>query len=172
MYVGNILYYLLDACRALSDIPCLFLVWIICVSFFVILTKDLSINFFLKNQHLTSLMFSILFLFSNSLISFQLFPSSACGGGSLVAKLCLTLVTPWTVACQTPLSMGFSKQEYWSGLPFSSPGDFPDPGIELGSLVLQADSLLTELQGKPFLCLIWVYSFFLTFFKWELRLLI
>ena len=122
MYVGNILYYLLDACRALSDIPCLFLVWIICVSFFVILTKDLSINFFLKNQHLTSLMFSIFFLFSNSLISFQLFPSSACGGGSLVAKLCLTLVTPWTVACQTPLSMGFSKQEYWSGLSFPFPG--------------------------------------------------
>ena len=111
-------------------------------------------------------MFSIFFLFSNSLISFQLFPSSACGGGSLVAKLCLTLVTPCTVACQTSLSMGFSKQVYWSRLPF------PSPGIECGSPVLQVDSLLTELQGKPFLCLIWVYSFFLTFFKWELRLLI
>ena len=38
--------------------------------------------------------------------------------------------TPWTVACQTPLSMGFSRQEYWSGLPFPPPGDLPDPGIE------------------------------------------
>ena len=38
--------------------------------------------------------------------------------------------TPWTVACQAPLSMGFSRQEYWSGLPFPSPGDLPDPGIE------------------------------------------
>ena len=50
--------------------------------------------------------------------------------GGLVIKSCLTLVTPWTVACQAPLSMGFSKQEYWSGLLFHSPGDLPDPGIE------------------------------------------
>ena len=41
-------------------------------------------------------------------------------GGGLVTKLCLTLATPWTVACQTPLSMGFSRQKYWSGLPFPS----------------------------------------------------
>ena len=47
----------------------------------------------------------------------------------LVAKS-LTLKTPWTVACQAPLSMGFSRQEYWSGLPFPSPGDLPDPGIQ------------------------------------------
>ena len=53
--------------------------------------------------------------------------------------------TPWTVACQAPLSMGFSRQEYWSGLPFPSPGDLPNPGIEPGSPVLQADSLPTEL---------------------------
>ena len=51
----------------------------------------------------------------------------------VVAKSCLTLVTPWTVARQAPLSMEFSRQEYWSGLPFPSPGDFPDPGIEPGS---------------------------------------
>ena len=50
-------------------------------------------------------------------------------GGGLVAKSCPTLVTPWTVACQVPLSMGLSRQEYWSGLPFPSPGDLPDPGI-------------------------------------------
>ena len=59
--------------------------------------------------------------------------------------------TPWTVACQTPLSMGFSKQEYWSGLPCPSPGDLPDPGIEPGSAALQADSLLSEPPGKPLL---------------------
>ena len=45
------------------------------------------------------------------------------GGGGLVAKLCPTLASPWPVACQAPLSMGFSRQEYWSGLPFPSPGD-------------------------------------------------
>ena len=56
--------------------------------------------------------------------------------------------TPWTVACQAPLSMVFSRQEYWSGLPFSSPGDLPDPGIEPRSPVLQADSLPSELPGK------------------------
>ena len=54
-----------------------------------------------------------------------------------------------TGSCQAPLSMGFSRQEHWSGLPFSSPGDLPDPGIEPGSPALQADSLPTELGGKP-----------------------
>ena len=48
--------------------------------------------------------------------------------------------TPWTAAHQAPLSMGFSRQEYWSGLPFPSPGDLPDPGIEPRSLALQADA--------------------------------
>ena len=67
------------------------------------------------------------------------------GGGGLVAKSCLTLVTPWTVACQVSLPMGFSGQEYWSGLPFPSPGDLSDPGIEPRSPALQADSLPTEL---------------------------
>ena len=62
-------------------------------------------------------------------------------GGGLVAKSCPPLVTAWTVAHQAPLSMGFSRQEYWSGLPFPSPGDLPDPGIEPGSPSLQADSL-------------------------------
>ena len=66
-----------------------------------------------------------------------------CGG--LVTKSCPTLVIPWTVACQAPLSMGFSRQEYWSGLPFPSPADLPNPGIEPRSPVLQADSLPTEL---------------------------
>ena len=71
------------------------------------------------------------------------------GGGGLVAKSCLTLVMPWTVARQAPLSMEFSRQEYWSGLPFPSPGDLPDPGIKPRFSALQADSLLTELPGKP-----------------------
>ena len=56
--------------------------------------------------------------------------------------------TPWTVACQAPPSMGFSRQEYWSGLPFPSPGDLPNPGIEPGSPALQTDVLLSEPPGK------------------------
>ena len=66
-------------------------------------------------------------------------------GGGLVAKLYPTLETPWTVARQASLSMGLSRQESWSGLPFPSPGDLPDPGIEPRSPTLQADSLPTEL---------------------------
>ena len=69
-----------------------------------------------------------------------------CG---LVTKSCPTLAVSWTVACQAPLSIGFSRQEYWSGLPFPSPGDLPDPGIEPGSPALQADSLPVEPEGKP-----------------------
>ena len=57
--------------------------------------------------------------------------------------------TPWTVAYQAPLSMGFSRQECWSGLPFPSPGDLPDPGIKPGSPALQADVLPSEPPGKP-----------------------
>ena len=70
--------------------------------------------------------------------------------GGLVTTLCLTLVTPWTIAHQVLLFMGleFSRQEYWSGLPFPSPGDLPDPGIEPWS-ALQAGSLPTEPLGKP-----------------------
>ena len=58
------------------------------------------------------------------------------GGGGLVVQSCPTLATPWTVAHQLPLSIRFSRQEYWNGLPFSSPGDLPDPGIELWSPLL------------------------------------
>ena len=67
------------------------------------------------------------------------------GGVGLVTKSCPTLVTPWTVACQAPLSVGFPIQEYWSGLPFPSPGDLPDPGIKPRSPALQAHSSPTEL---------------------------
>ena len=58
-------------------------------------------------------------------------------------------VTPWTVTYQATLTMGFSRQEYWSGLPFPSPGDLPDPGIEPRSPALQADTLPSEPPGKP-----------------------
>ena len=67
------------------------------------------------------------------------------GGGGLVAESCLTLATPGTVACQPPLSMGFSGEEYWNGLPLPSLGDLPDPGIESRSSTLQAGSSPTEL---------------------------
>ena len=55
----------------------------------------------------------------------------------------LLFATPWTVACPAPLPMEFSRQKYWSRLPFSSPGDLPDPGVEPGSPALQVGSLPT-----------------------------
>ena len=66
---------------------------------------------------------------------------------------------PWTVVYQASLSMGFSRQEYWSGLPFPSPGDIPDPGIEPRSPALQADALPSEPQGKPRNCIyLYIYK--------------
>ena len=70
----------------------------------------------------------------------------------LVAQLCLTLCDPWTVDCQAPLYMEFFRQEHWSGLSFSSPGDLPNPGIELGSPTLKVDSSPSELPGKAIRC--------------------
>ena len=92
------------------------------------------------------------------------FCSGLHGGGGLVTKSCPTVVTPWTRARQAFLSIGFSRQEYWSGLPFPSTGDLPDSGIEPGS-----DSLPTELWGKPIqvyifpvkYCYVWWYGIFL-----------
>ena len=71
------------------------------------------------------------------------------GGGGLVAKSCLTLGTPWTVACQAPLAMGFPKQEYWSGLPFPSLGALSEPGIQPVSPALAGGFFTTEPPGKP-----------------------
>jgi len=76
----------------------------------------------------------------------------------LVSQLCLTLCnlmdcSPWTVAPQAPLSMGFSRQQDWSGLPCPPPGDLLNPGIEPRSPTLQADSLPDEPPGKPW----WMY---------------
>ena len=59
--------------------------------------------------------------------------------------------TPWAVAQKAPLSLEFSRQGYWSGLPFPSPEDLPDPGIELGSPALQADPLPDKPPGKPYI---------------------
>ena len=74
-------------------------------------------------------------------------------------------VTPWTVACQIPLSMEFSRQEYWSGLPFPSPGDLPDSGIEPGSPTLRADLYCLSHRESKFYYFyaikIFLYIFFL-----------
>ena len=87
--------------------------------------------------------------------------------GNLVTKLCLTLATPRTVACQAALSMGFSRQECRSGLPFSSPGDLPDPGIEPTSLMSStlADGSFFAVFGL-FIYLFIYFSFI--FISWRL----
>ena len=71
------------------------------------------------------------------------------GGGGLVAKSCPTFVTPWTIALQAPLSMGFPRQEYWSELPFPSPRDLPNPGFQPMTPTLQVESLPSEPPRKP-----------------------
>ena len=68
---------------------------------------------------------------------------------SEVARSCPTLCNPWTIAHQAPPSMGFSRQEYWSGLPFPSPGGLLNPGIEPRSPTLQAEALTSAPPGKP-----------------------
>ena len=72
-----------------------------------------------------------------------------CKSESEAVQSCRTLCNPMDyIACHTPLSMGFSRQEYWSGLPLPSPEDLPDPGIEPGSPALWANALSSELPGK------------------------
>ena len=80
-----------------------------------------------------------LILFSIVAVPVYILTNSAC----VLSRIRLS-VTLWTVARQAPLSMGFLRQEYWRGLPFPPPGDLPDPGIEPGPPVLQADSLPSE----------------------------
>ena len=75
-------------------------------------------------------------------------PNSVWKWVKLLSRVRL-FATPWTVGYQAPSSMEFSRQEYWSGLPFPSPGDLPNPGIEFGSPELQADTLPSEPPGKP-----------------------
>ena len=67
-------------------------------------------------------------------------------------------VTPWTVACQVPTSVGFPRQEHWNGLPFPSPGDLPDPGIKPISLSLGDGFFTAETPGKPFHSYLYIYS--------------
>ena len=76
----------------------------------------------------------------------------------------LLFVTPWTVAHQAPLSMEFSRQEYWNGLPFPSPGDLPNPGIEPESPALQADALPSEPPGIGQRQILYVITY-----KWKLK---
>ena len=96
-----------------------------------------SLNVGLSNESIKALNFSVLLLlFSCSVMS-------DC------------FVTPWTVARQALLSMGFPRWEYWSGLLFPSPGDLPNPVIEPASPTLQEDSLLTEPTGKPSVFCTW-----------------
>ena len=78
---------------------------------------------------------------------FLFYPPCSCS----VAKSCLTLVIPWTLAHQAPLSKGFPRQEYWNGLPFPPLRDLPDPGINLISPVLAGGLFTTEPPGKPYL---------------------
>ena len=73
-------------------------------------------------------------------------PLCTTGGGLVLSRV--QLMTPWTAVRQASLSMGFSRLEYWSGLPFPSPGDLPDPGIKPGPPAQQADSLPIEPPGK------------------------
>ena len=75
--------------------------------------------------------------------------TSSCAALCLITQLCPTLCDPMTATHQAPLSLGFSRQEYWSGLPCPPPGDLPNPGIEPRSLTLQADSVLSQPPGKP-----------------------
>ena len=83
-----------------------------------------------------------------------------------VSRSVQLFATPWTVALQASLSMEFSRQEYWSGLPFPSAGDLPSPGIEPKSPTLQADSLLSEPPGKP-----WIHSLQIMFIELIVSLL-
>ena len=76
----------------------------------------------------------------------------------LITKSCPSLfATPWTVHCWAPLCMGFPRVEYWSGLPFPSPGDLPNPGMEAASPALAGEFFTTEPPGKPLLFLLCGY---------------
>ena len=96
------------------------------------------------------------FLFNSSLVVESAAPEVGAGfsagvGGGLAAQSCTTLAIPWTIAHQAPLSMGFSRQEYWSGLPCSPPGDLPEPGMKpafLKSPALAGQSFTTTTTWK------------------------
>ena len=106
-------------------------------------------------------------IFQNRLLYLPSYPFMCCAVLSHFSRVWL-FSTLWTVAHQTPLSMGFFRQEYWSGLPFPPPGDLPDPRIEPTSPeptspVLQVDSLPIEPSGKPLSPFILSSTFFIIF---------
>ena len=103
-------------------------------------------------------LFRVLDFFPAQSYCASLYSGFLSAAGGLVVKSCPTLMIPWTVACQAPLSMGFTRQEHWSGLPFPSPGDVPDPAIEPESPALPADDLPTELWGKPGFLIIYLLN--------------
>ena len=89
----------------------------------------------------------------------SIYPDIKYGDGGLVAKLCLTLLTPWTMACQTPVPMGFPRQEYWNELPFPTPRNLPNPGIKPEPPALAGRFFTTQPPGK----LIYIYHIFWSF---------
>ena len=102
---------------------------------------------------------------SSSLVSIaELYSTDRCIVAVVAVELvsCVQLfATPRAVALQVPFSMGFPRQEYWSGLPFPSPGDLPDPGIKSTSPTLAGRLLITESTGKANRCVCWVFRFYL-----------
>ena len=122
--------------------------YIIC-GYFLVIQCHLNIFVYPNNQEMLCKLFFVIkhkirILLILKCIVFEVVQN----GGGLVTKSCPTLATPRTIACQTPLSMGFCRQEYWSGLPFPSLGNLPNPRIEPCSPALQEDCLMTKLQGK------------------------
>ena len=108
----------------------------------------------LSNDHLTPVSFSVLSWKMEMLVIMQMLKDYCVS--LLIARSCMCVlscvwlfVTPWTVACQAPRSMGFSRQEYWGGLPLPPPGDLPDPGTEPMSPALAGRLFTTEPAGKP-----------------------
>ena len=74
-----------------------------------------------------------------------------CANAQSISHVCL-FAAPWTAACQVPLSTGFSRQVYWSGLPCPPAGDLPNPGIKPVSAALKGRLFATEPPGKPLIC--------------------
>ena len=111
----------------------------ICFSFSPYLVQTLNISLLLQQHTLSPFGLNLLLLILLLLVKVKV---------KSLSRVRL-FVTPWTVACQAPPSMRFSRQEYWSGLPFPSPGDLPNPGIKPMSPALQADALTSEPPGKP-----------------------
>ena len=127
------------------------IVWFITCMFLEICLWASWSEFYKCWETVLSTIFHLLF-FSQKPDTKVLFISKAIIVGKVKVKsFCRVrlFVTPWTVAYQAPPSMGFSRQKYWSGLTFSSPGDLPDPGIEPRSPTFQADTLTSEPPGKP-----------------------